>query len=271
MTYIVADPETKRCAIIDSVWDFDVSTGALTDAHNDKVVNYVLDKNLKVEWILETHIHADHVTGAQRIKPRLGGKIAVGSRLKEVQATFATVFNYKGFKCDGSQFDHMFDDNEEFKVGNIQAKVLFTPGHTPSCVTYLIGDALFTGDSIFLPDSGTGRCDFPNGSSIDLYESSRRLYALPDSLRFFVGHDYAPNGREIKWETTLGEEKKSNKMLREETLRNDFTTARDARDATLPPPKLLLPSIQINMRAGHLPESDDNGVVYLLLPLHYTQ
>jgi len=216
---------------------------------------------------LETHVHADHLTGAQDLKKRLGGKVGIGANITVVQETFAPVFNLKNFKCDGSQFDHLFKDNEEFAIGSLKAKVITTPGHTPNCVTYLIGDAAFTGDAIFMPDSGTGRCDFPKGSSSTLYESSRKIYALPDNTRFFVGHDYAPNGREIKWESTVGEEKANNKMLRAETSLSDFKAARDARDATLAAPKLLLPSLQVNMRAGFLPENEDNGTSYLKLPL----
>jgi len=266
-TYVAHDPETKRTAIIDSVWDFDSASGVLSLAHNDKVVSYVKEHGLVVDWILETHSHADHLSGAQNLKERLGGKIAIGEMITVVQETFSRVFNLKDFKSDGSQFDHLFKDNEEFKLGNVHCKVINTPGHTPSCVTYVIGDAAFAGDAIFMPDSGTGRCDFPKGSSEALYNSSRRLYSLPESTRFFVGHDYAPNGREFKWESSVGDEMKGNKMLKSETTLSEFTSARDTRDATLPAPKLLLPAMQVNIRAGRLPSVEDNGVAFLKIPL----
>jgi len=266
-TYVVSDPSTSRCAIMDSVWDFDPATGSLTFAHNDKVVNYVQQNDLKVDWILETHIHADHFSGAQNLKQRLGGRIGIGRNITIVQEVFKSVFNLVDFRCDGSQFDHLFGDEEEFEVGSIASKVLFTPGRTPNCVTYWIGDALFSGDALFMPDSGTGRCDFPKGSSEALYQSVRRLYSLPDNLRFFVGHDYGPNGREFKWESTLGEEKRSNKMLRLDTTLDEFKKVRDSRDATLAAPRLLLQSLQVNIRGGRLPEPESNGVAYLKTPL----
>lgn len=270
VTYVVSDPETRACAIIDSVLDFDHNSGRTQTVSADKVVNYIKGHKLETGWILETHTHADHLSAAPYLQALLGGKVAIGENIPDIQRVFGDVFNEaKEFDRDGSQFDHLFEDEEAFGVGSISAKVIFTPGHTPACVCYLIGDAIFVGDTLFMPDYGSARCDFPGGDAGQLYDSVQKIYALPDSTRMFLCHDYKAPGRDdFAWETTIGDQKKSNKHLSEDISREEFIKMRTARDKTLKMPKLILPSIQVNMRAGHLPPAEDDGKHYLKIPIN---
>jgi len=269
LTYLVWDAETGDAAVIDPVLDFDPKTGRVWTESADVVVAFARGEGLKVHLVLETHAHADHLSGSQRFVEASGSEVVIGTGISAVQSVFAPVFD-KGddFPIDGSQFDKLVEHGEVLEAGSLRIEAIATPGHTPACVTYKIGDAIFTGDSLFMPDFGTGRCDFPAGSADDLYDSVvGRLYALPDSTRVFVGHDYQPGGRELAWETTIGESKAKNKQLRADTDRAEFVTWRRERDATLDAPRLLLPSIQVNIDAGRLPEPRDNGRRYLAIPL----
>lgn len=266
--YVAHDPETKKAAVIDSVMDYDPAAGRTDHSHCDQVVEYVKENGLDVQWILETHVHADHLTGAKYLKTQLGGTTAIGENVTKVQSTFAPVFNLKEFACDGSQFDKLLKDGDELNVGQIKGRVMYTPGHTPACCSYVIGDAVFVGDTIFQPDFGTARCDFPGGSVDDLYSSIQKLYTLPDETRVFVGHDYAPGGREHKFETTIGDEKRDNKQVKVGMTREQFTEFRTARDAKLGAPRLLLPSLQTNLRNGDLPPAEDNGTSYFKIPIN---
>ncbi len=269
LTYIVYDDKTKDAVIIDSVLDFDAASGAITNTSAKKVLEFVKGKELKVSYILETHAHADHLTGAQILKDELAGaKIAINSKITEVQSVFSEVFNLKELNTNGIQFDELLEDNQVIKAGSLEVKVIHTPGHTPACTSFLIGDNVFTGDLLFMPDSGTGRCDFPKGSSSDLYDSVvEKIYKLSDDTKIFVGHDYQPNGRELKFQTTVAESKAQNIQLKANTSREEFIKFRNDRDATLAAPKLLLPSIQVNIDAGILPKAEDNNVSYLKIPL----
>lgn len=269
LTYLVIDESTKDTVIIDPVLDFDPSSGKVSDIALQEVLKYIAEKKLRVKAILETHAHADHLSSSQILKQHFPeALLGIGEKIKVVQEVFKAHFNLPYLKVDGSQFDHLFKDFEEMKFGSLKMKALPTPGHTPACMTYLFGDAAFTGDSLFMPDYGTGRCDFPRGSAHDLYHSvSRTLYTLPDETRVFVGHDYSPNGREMRFQTTIGESKKSNIQLSEHTNEADYIEFRTARDKTLKAPRLLLPSIQVNIAAGHLPEQEKNGKSYLKLPI----
>ena len=267
--YVVACPATKQCAVVDSVLDFDLASGRTATDFADEIAAKVQELGLSVQWILETHVHADHLSGAPAVKERLGGEIGIGDHIGEVQAGFAKIYNLGAeFQTNGSQFDHLFTDGEQFAIGSLQAKVLHTPGHTPACVTYLIGDAVFCGDTIFMPDFGTARCDFPGGSAHTLYRSVKRILELPPETRIFVGHDYGPGGREIAWETTVAEQRQANKHVNDSVDEDSFVEMRTKRDAELAMPGLLLPSIQVNIRGGRLPEPEDNGVSYLKLPLN---
>lgn len=270
-TYIVQDRATSKAMIIDPVLDFDMASGRTSDEHNKAVVDYCTTNNLNVEWIAETHVHADHLTGAQFLKDSFpGAKTAIGENVAKVQGLFKGVFNLDDeFKTDGSQFDVLFADGQTFKVGNLDGRVLYTPGHTPACICYAIGDAVFTGDTIFMPDMGTARCDFPGGSVEDMYASVKKLYSeLPDNTRVFVGHDYQPGGREVAWETTIGEEKAKNKQLTVDTPKEQFEQFRKERDGTLGMPRLIIPSLQINLRNGKMPPEESNGTVYLKVPIN---
>eukprot|EP01127_Copromyxa_protea_P014230 TRINITY_DN3920_c0_g1_i2.p1 TRINITY_DN3920_c0_g1~~TRINITY_DN3920_c0_g1_i2.p1 ORF type:complete len:254 (-),score=53.49 TRINITY_DN3920_c0_g1_i2:93-854(-) len=235
---------------------------------NDQIIQVIKEGGYTNEYILETHAHADHITGAQYFKKTVGGKVGIGAKITEVQETFRQLLNINDLACDGSQFDVLFQDGDSFQLGNITVKVFHTPGHTPACVCYLIGDALFTGDTIFMPDYGTARCDFPGGSSCTLYDSIQKIYALGDDLRVFVGHDYAP-GREHKFESTLKESKNNNKHVTLNTSAQEYVEMRNSRDATLDVPRLLFPAIQVNIRAGHFPPADENGSVYLRVPMTF--
>ena len=270
VTHIVSDPATRACAIIDSVLDFDQPSGRTMTKSADEVIKYIETNDLNVSWILETHAHADHLSAAPYLRDQLGGKIAIGSHIPDVQNVFGTLFNENPeFARDGSQFDHLFDDGDTFKIGELVARVIYVPGHTPACIAYVIGDAVFVGDTLFMPDYGSARCDFPGGDAGTLYDSVQKLYALPDNTRMYLCHDYKAPGRDYyAWETTVGEQKADNIHLNEAVLRDEFIKLRTTRDKSLPMPRLILPSIQVNMRAGEWPEPEDNGVRYLKLPLN---
>jgi glyoxylase-like metal-dependent hydrolase (beta-lactamase superfamily II) len=269
LTYVVYDPSSFDAVVIDPVMDFDPAGGGISRQSVTKVVDFLNEHHLKLHYVLETHAHADHLSGSQLLKEACPNvKVAVGRRITEVQSTFRDVFALgQGFPVDGRQFDRLLDDGEVLEAGTIQLRTLFTPGHTPACASYLIEDALFTGDAIFMPDSGVGRCDFPGGSATTLFASvQQRIYELPDETRIFVGHDYQPGGRELRYQTTVGEQKRTNVALKESTSQVDFVTFREKRDATLPAPKLLFQSVQVNIDAGRLPEPV-GGIRYLKMPL----
>lgn len=268
LTYVVYDPSTRDAVVIDPVLDYDPLAVKVTTESAEKVIAFVRSNDLKVHHILETHAHADHLTGAQPLKEELGGQTVIGEHIQQVQAAFAKIFDWdEAFQTDGSQWDQLAHDGQPIRAGSLTIVPIHTPGHTPACMTYQIEDALFTGDALFMPDFGTGRCDFPGGSAEALYDSIMKLYAMPDETRVFVGHDYQPGGRELKYETTIGESKRSNKQLRGDTDRETFVTWRKERDDTLRPPKLIFQSLQVNARAGHLPEAHDNGLRYLMMPM----
>ncbi len=269
-SYVVHDPASRKAAVIDSVCDFDQPSGRTSFGSADAIVAYVKEHELAVDWLLETHAHADHLSAAPYLQEQLGGKIAIGAKIKEVQAVFSMIFNEgRSFPCDGSQFDHLFEDGDSFALGQIPAMALHVPGHTPACLAYVIGDAVFAGDTLFMPDYGSARADFPGGDARKLYRSIRRLMQLPDETRVFLCHDYqAPQRHEYIWETTMGEERNGNVHVHEGITEEGFVAMRTKRDATLGMPKLILPSIQINIRAGHLPEPEGNGTRYLKLPLN---
>ena len=269
-SYIVSDPATQAAAIIDPVLDFDAKSGRTSTSSAQALIDHVRAHGLQVQWLLETHTHADHLSAAQWLKAQLPGAVlAIGTGVRQTQARFAPVFNFDAaFATDGSQFDRLFADGEAFDIGGIETRVIAMPGHTADCVAYLVGDALFTGDSLFMPDAGTARCDFPGGDAAALYRAIRSIYdTLPDATRVFVCHDYAPGGRAVACETTIGEQKISNIHLRDGVAEAEYVALREARDATLAMPVLILPSLQVNLRAGELPDAEDNGVRYLKLPL----
>lgn len=269
VSYIVACPETGRAAIVDPVLDYDIYSGRTETAFAERLVARVRERGLSVEWILETHVHADHLSAGAFLKQALGGRTAIGGHIVDVQAVFKDIYNLPPeFLTDGSQFDRLFGDEERFRLGQVPARVLHTPGHTPACVTYVIGDAAFTGDTVFMPDFGTARCDFPGGDAAALYRSARRILSLPPETRIFVGHDYAPGGREVAWETTVEEERRANRHVRDGIDEQAFVAMRTERDKVLDVPALLLPSIQVNMRGGDLPEPESNGRAYLKIPLN---
>lgn len=270
ISYVVADPGTKRCAIVDSLLDFDQASGRTTTDSADKLIAFVKDQGLTCDWIIDTHVHADHLTAAPYIRDQIGGKTAIGNQISVVQRVFGKIFNEgQSFHTDGSQFDHLFKPDETYKIGNIEARAIHTPGHTPACMSHLIGDALFVGDTIFMPDFGTARCDFPGGDAGTLFDSIQTLFALPDETRIFLCHDYKAPGRDhFQWETTVGTEKASNIHVKTGTSREDFIKMRTERDATLAMPKLILPSVQINMRAGEMPPPEDNGQRYMKIPIN---
>jgi glyoxylase-like metal-dependent hydrolase (beta-lactamase superfamily II) len=270
LTYVVSDDATKDAVIIDPVLDFDPPSGKVQDRSLQEVLTYVADHKLRVRGILETHAHADHLSSSQILKQVFPDAIlGIGERIKIVQEVFKAHFNLPRLAIDGSQFDRLFKDFEDVSFGSLRMTALPTPGHTPACMSYRFGDAVFVGDALFMPDSGTGRCDFPKGCATDLYNSvTKTLYALPDATRVFVGHDYSPGGREMRFQTTIGESKKSNNQLNAGTNQQAYVEFRTARDKTLKAPRLLLPSIQVNIAAGHLPEREENGAAYLKLPLN---
>ena len=269
-THVVHDPETMRAAVIDSVLDFDQPSGRTSHASADAVIDYVRAEGLTVDWLLETHAHADHLSDAPYIQKVLGGTLVIRSEIRTVQGVFAKIFNEPAsFAQNGSQFDRLIEDGERFTLGGIDAIALHVPGHTPACMAYVIGDAVFVGDTLFMPDYGTARADFPGGDAGTLFRSIRRLMKLPDPTRVFLCHDYkAPNRDQFVWETTIGAEKTGNVHVHEGVNEDEFVSMREARDATLGMPRLILPSLQVNIRAGHMPEPEDNGVSYLKLPLN---
>lgn len=269
VTYVVHDPETQRAAVIDSVFDFDPASGRTSLGSADKVIAYAKEQGLTVEWLLETHAHADHLSAAPYLQEKLGGKIAIGEHIVTVQKVFGTLFNAgTEFQRDGSDFDQLFADGDVFKIGNLDVTVLHVPGHTPACIAYVIGDAVFIGDTMFMPDYGTARTDFPGGDARKLYQSMRRLLSLPETTRLFMCHDYLPDGRDkYIWETTVAAERKGNIHAHDGVTEDEFVNMRTARDETLDMPRLILPSVQVNMRAGHLPPAEDNGIRYLKIPL----
>ena len=270
VTYVVRDPESRACAIIDSVLDFDYSSGRTDTRSADRVIDHVRAEGLDPVWILETHVHADHLSAAPYIQERIGGKIGIGEKITVVQDTFGKIFNEgTEFQRDGSQFDRLFREGDTFGIGALGGRVLHTPGHTPACLTYVIGDAAFVGDTLFMPDYGTARCDFPGGSAEMLYASIQKILSLPDATRIFVGHDYKPEGRDsFVWETTVAEERAKNVHIGGGRSAAEFVEMREARDKTLGMPKLIIPSLQVNMRAGQMPPKDDQGKTYLKVPVN---
>ncbi len=269
MTYIVFDEATKDAVVIDPVYNFDAPSGKLTQESFNLVKDFIKSESLSLHYILETHVHADHISSSQLLKNEFPNAItAIHENIKIVQEVFAPVFNMgETCPCDGSQFDKLLADKDILNAGSLEIKILSTPGHTPACVSFLIGDAIFTGDAVFMPDMGTGRCDFPKGDAEQLFDSLMKIYELPEDTRVFVGHDYGPGGREIAWETTIKEQRQSNIQLKAGTSKEEFVSFRKNRDAQLNAPKLLLPSIQVNMKAGKLPDEDSNGTRYIKIPL----
>lgn len=269
VSYVVQDPSSNACAIIDSVMDIDYAAGRISYQSADEIIKYVQNTGLKVEWLIETHAHADHLSAAPYIQDKLGGKLGIGENIRIVQEVFGKIFNEgTEFQRDGSQFDRLFEDGDTYTIGNMTAFAMLTPGHTPACMTHVIGDAAFVGDTLFMPDGGTARADFPGGDARVLYRSIKRVLELPDSMRLFMCHDYAPGGREIKWETTVAEEKATNVHVREGVTEDEFVKMRTERDASLDLPKLIIPSIQVNIRGGHLPEPDESGKRFLKVPIN---
>ena len=267
--YVAHDPATREAAIIDSVLDFDPNSGRTATASADAVIDYVKSHNLKVIWLLETHAHADHFSAAPYLQEQLGGKIAIGADITTVQQVFGKLFNAgTAFERDGSQFDALFRDGDTFTIGAVPVTVMHVPGHTPACIAYVVGNVVFVGDTMFMPDYGTARADFPGGDARTLFRSLRRILSLPPETRLFMCHDYGPNGREIRWETTVAEEKAHNIHVGGGKTREDFIAFRTARDAQLDMPKLIIPSLQVNMRAGHLPEPDESGKRFLKVPVN---
>ncbi len=268
ISYVVRDPASDHCAIVDSVMDLDYAAGRVHFEHADEIIEFTKSRNWILDWQIETHVHADHLSAAPYIQEKLGGKIGIGEKVKEVQEIFGKVFNEgTDFQRDGSQFDALFADGDRYQIGTMTAVALYTPGHTPACMTHIIGDAAFVGDTLFMPDAGTARADFPGGNARELFHSTRRILALPDAMRLFLCHDYGPNDREIIWETTVGGERRHNIHVGDGIKEDDFVKMREARDATLDMPRLIMPSIQVNMRAGHLPKAENNGTIYLKVPV----
>ncbi|MFH1803315.1 MAG: MBL fold metallo-hydrolase [Pseudomonadota bacterium] len=270
VSYVVRDPASASCAIVDSVLDYDPASGRTDTSSADTVIAFVRDHGLSVEWILETHVHADHLSAAPYLKEKTGGKMGIGANISIVQNVFGKIFNAgTEFARDGRQFDRLFVDGDVFSIGGLAARAIHTPGHTPACMSYVIGDAVFVGDTLFMPDFGTARCDFPGGDAHMLYQSVQKLLALPGETRMFMCHDYKAPGRdEYRWETTVAEERDKNIHIGGGTSEEEFVRMRQAKDATLDMPRLILPSVQVNMRAGELPPAEDNGIRYLKIPLN---
>lgn len=268
-SYVVKDPQSSSCAIVDSVLDFDYASGGTSQKSADKIIEFVTTHKLTVEWLIETHVHADHLSAAPYLQKALGGRIGIGEQITVVQDTFGKVFNEgTEFKMDGSQFDHLFRDGETYQVGELECQAIHTPGHTPACFTHVLGDAIFVGDTLFMPDAGTARADFPGGDAATLYDSVQKILALPDAYRIFMCHDYCPNGRALAYETTVAEQREHNIHVKQDISKAHFVDMRETRDRSLAMPRLILPSLQINMRAGHMPPPEDNGTVYLKIPLN---
>ncbi len=270
VSYVVSDPATKQCAIIDSVLDYNPNAGTTDTGSADQIIDYVREQGLAVQWLLETHVHADHLSAAPYLQEKVGGRLAIGSHIRTVQETFAKVFNAGSeFQRDGSQFNQLFADGDTFRIGDIEARAMHTPGHTPACMTYVIGDAAFVGDTLFMPDYGTARCDFPGGDARVLYQSVQQLFSLPDDTRMFLCHDYLPANRsDYIWETTVAAQKRENVHIHAGVSEDEFVAMRSKRDAELDMPRLILPSVQVNMRAGHMPPAEDNGIQYLKIPVN---
>ena len=269
-SYVIADPASGKAAVLDSVLDFDPASGRSHTKSADRIVEFVQRSGLSVQWILETHAHADHLSAAQYLKARLGGRIGIGARITKVQKTFAGIFNLgAGFACDGTQFDHLFEDGERFAIGTLPVRVMATPGHTPGCISYLVGEHVFVGDTLFMPDFGTARADFPGGDAAALYHSIKQILALPGQTTVHLCHDYKAPGRDYyAWTTTVAEERATNVHIHEGISEAQFVAMREAKDKTLGLPRLLIPSIQVNIRAGAFPEPEDNGTSYLKVPLN---
>jgi len=268
ISYVVKDPDSQSCAVVDSVMDIDYAAGRISYEHADQIIDYISKNDLKLEWIIETHVHADHLSAAPYIQEKLGGKLGIGENILIVQDTFGKIFNEgTEFQRDGSQFDRLFKDGDTYQIGNLPALAIHTPGHTPACMVHVIGDAAFVGDTLFMPDGGSARADFPGGDAATLYDSIQKVLALPDDMRLFMCHDYGPNGREIRWETTVGEEKAHNIHVGEGKTKEEFVKFRTERDAQLDMPKLIIPSLQVNMRAGEVPK-DKDGRPMLKVPVN---
>ncbi|MDH6268498.1 glyoxylase-like metal-dependent hydrolase (beta-lactamase superfamily II) [Rhizobium sp. SG_E_25_P2] len=268
VSYVVRDPGSNACAVIDSVLDFDYAAGRISYASADRVIDHIRAYGLSMEWLIETHVHADHLSAAPYIQSKLGGRIGIGDKITQVQDTFGKIFNEgTEFERNGSQFDRLFADGDTYAIGGLEARALHTPGHTPACMTHVIGDAAFVGDTLFMPDGGTARADFPGGDARILFRSIHKVLSLPPETRLFMCHDYGPNGREIRWETTVAEERAHNIHVRDGVSENEFVALRTARDETLAMPRLIIPSIQVNMKAGELPAPEDDGKRYLKVPL----
>lgn len=268
-SYVVTDSVTRKCAVIDSVLNFDFASGSITYDLADRMVAYIRNEKLCLDWIIETHVHADHLSAAPYIKQALGGRIGIGERISTVQDTFAAVFNEgAGFARDGSQFDYLFKDGERYALGSIECFAMHTPGHTPACMTHVIGDAAFVGDTLFMPDGGTARCDFPGGSADTLYDSIQKIFSLPDETRMFICHDYQPNGRPLQHVCTIAQAREDNIHVGVGQTKASFTQMREARDEELDMPRLILPSLQVNMRAGNMPEPENDDRVYLKIPIN---
>ncbi|WP_272006949.1 MBL fold metallo-hydrolase [Roseovarius sp. ZX-A-9] len=270
ISYVVRDPSGSACAVIDPVLDFDYASGRTDTASADRIIAHIEAEGLELHWLLESHVHADHLSAAPYIQERVGGQIGIGANIRVVQETFGKVFNEgTEFQRDGSQFDRLFSEGDSLHIGQMRADVLHTPGHTPACLTYVIGDAAFVGDTLFMPDFGTARCDFPGGSSAQLYASIQKILSLPDATRIFVAHDYKAPGRDVyAWESTVGEQKARNVHVGGGVSEAEFTAMRDARDAQLAMPRLIIPSLQVNMRAGQMPPEDESGSVFLKVPVN---
>lgn len=269
VSYVVKDPASSSCAVVDSVLDFDYASGRTSFASADRIIDFIASQQLRPEWLIETHVHADHLSASPYIQRKLGGKIGIGDRIAVVQNTFGKIFNEgTEFQRDGSQFDRLFADGDTYRIGNLEARAIHTPGHTPACMTHVIGDVAFVGDTLFMPDGGTARADFPGGDARELFKSIKKVLDLPPKTRLFMCHDYGPDGREIRWETTVAEERRGNIHVHDGVTEDEFVAMRNARDATLGMPRLIIPSIQVNMKAGRLPEPDDSGTRFLKVPLN---
>ncbi|MGB3815153.1 MAG: MBL fold metallo-hydrolase [Shinella sp.] len=269
ISYIVKDPASNACAVIDSVMDIDYAAGRITFGGADRIIAHIRDKGWELEWLIETHVHADHLSAGPYIQKELGGKLAIGENITVVQETFGKIFNEgTGFQRDGSQFDRLFNDGDSYRIGTMGVRVLHTPGHTPACMTHVVGDAAFVGDTLFMPDGGSARADFPGGDARTLYRSIQRILSLPGETRLFMCHDYGPNGRDIQWETTVAEEREHNIHIGKGISEDEFVKMREARDAMLAVPRLIIPSLQVNMRAGQLPPADESGGTFLKVPVN---
>lgn len=269
ISYVVQDPASNKCAVIDSVMDIDYAAGRISYGGADQIIKFIKDNELELEWLIETHVHADHLSGAPYIQGKLGGKLGIGENITIVQDVFGKVFNEgTEFQRDGSQFDQLFTDGDSYQIGNLTANIMHTPGHTPACMTHTIGNAAFVGDTLFMPDGGSARADFPGGDARTLYRSVKRVLQLPDETRLFMCHDYGPNGRDIQWETSVAEEREHNIHVKDGISEDDFVKLREDRDATLDMPKLIIPSLQVNMRAGRMPPADAKGDVFFKVPVN---